>query len=386
MQKIETNGLPIFSWCSKPERGALEQAENLAMLKFAFRHIVLLPDAHQGYGMPIGGVLATIDNIIPNAVGVDIGCGVRAVETSLTEINSDTLKEICTQIKMATPLGFEHHKRPQGYMPKLRDMQFDELDVPVVSREFSSADRQIGTLGGGNHFIEIQKSDTGNIWLMLHSGSRHLGFTVANHYNKLAKQLNEKMSQPQYARHGLAFLPVKSKEFQLYLNEMNYCLNFAKTNRELMMKRIKEIFCVTTSAKILQEFDVHHNYAAKETHFGKEVFVHRKGAISAREGELGIVPGSQGTSSYIVKGKGNALSFNSCSHGAGRQMSRKGAVKNLSLEEEQKKLSGILHSVRSAKDLDEAPGAYKDIDEVMREQEDLAEIETALSPLAVIKG
>jgi tRNA-splicing ligase RtcB len=221
---------------------------------------------------------------------------------------------------------------------------------------------------------------------MLHSGSRHLGFTVANHYNRLARQLNEKMSQPVPAKTGLAFLPEKSQEFRLYFNEMNYCLAFAKENRRLMMERVKEIFYTNTSAEMVREFDVHHNYAAKETHFGKEVFIHRKGAISAKEGEIGIVPGSQGTSSYIVKGKGNPLSFNSCAHGAGRQMSRKGAVKHLSLEEEQKKLAGILHSVRGHRDLDEAPGAYKDITEVMREQEDLVTIETELKPLAVIKG
>lgn len=386
MQKINTDGLPIFSWCKNPEQGALEQAKNLAMLPFAFRHIVLLPDAHQGYGMPIGGVMAAENTIVPNAVGVDIGCGVRAVETSLTEIKTDILKEIAAQIKTVTPLGFEHHKTRQGKMPKFRDMGLDELDVPVVSREFSSADRQIGTLGGGNHFIEIQKSDVGHIWLMLHSGSRNLGFKVANHYNKIAKQLNQKMSQPLPSQHGLAFLPTKSREFQLYFNEMNYCLDFAKKSRELMIQRVKEIVYGITSAEFMQEIDIHHNYAAKETHFGKEVFVHRKGAISSKEGQIGIIPGSQGTSSYIVKGKGNALSFNSCAHGAGRQMSRKGAIKRLSLVEEQKKLAGIVHSVRGTRDLDEAPGAYKDIDEVMREQDDLLSIETKLSPMAVIKG
>jgi tRNA-splicing ligase RtcB len=386
MQKINTEGLPIFSWCKNPEQGAFEQAKNLAMLPFAFRHIVLLPDAHQGYGMPIGGVMASENAIVPNAVGVDIGCGVRAVETSLTEINTDTLKEIATQRRIATPLGFQHHKTRQGKMPKLSDLGLEELDVPIVSQEFSNADRQIGTLGGGNHFIEIQKSDAGSIWIMLHSGSRNLGFKVANNYNRIAKQLNQKMSQLGPSQHGLAFLPAKSKEFELYWNEMNYCLTFAKKNRELMMERAKEIVYAKTSAKFSEEIDVHHNYAAKETHFGKEVFVHRKGAISARDGEIGIVPGSQGTSSYIVKGKGNPLSFNSCSHGAGRQMSRKGAMKRLSLVEEQKKLAGIIHSVRGTRDLDEAPGAYKDIDEVMREQDDLVTIETKLSPLAVIKG
>lgn len=386
MQKINTDGLAILSWCKNPEQGALDQAKNLAMLSFAFRHIVLLPDAHQGYGMPIGGVMASEKVIVPNAVGVDIGCGVRAVETSLSEIDTDTLKEIATQIRVTTPLGFEHHKTRQGQMPKLRDIGLNELDVPIVSREFSNADRQIGTLGGGNHFIEVQKSDKGNIWIMLHSGSRNLGFKVANHYNKVAKQLNQKMSDLAPSQHGLAFLPVKTKEFRLYFDEMNYCLAFAKKNRELMMQRIKEIVYARTSAKFGEEIDVHHNYAAKETHFGREVFVHRKGAISAKEGEIGIVPGSQGTNSYIVKGKGNPLSFNSCSHGAGRQMSRKGARKKLSLIEEQKKLAGIIHSVRGTRDLDEAPGAYKDIDEVMREQEDLVSIETKLSPMAVIKG
>lgn len=381
MKYFDTERVVIKSWCNEPEEGALEQAKNLANLPFVFKQVCLMPDTHQGYGMPIGGVIATEGVIIPNAVGVDIGCGMLAVKTSLEEIDTDTLKKIMSDIRASIPLGFGHHKEKQdiAFMP-------DRIDCPVNNVEWERSQYQVGTLGGGNHFIEIQRGDDGFIWYMIHSGSRNVGLKVANHYNKLAKKLNAKWHSSVEVKADLAFLPTNDEEAGQYIAEMNWSLEFSHYNRQLMSKRIAESFYKHTNSTFAEEINIAHNYARMESHFGKNVMVHRKGATSARDGEIGIIPGSQGTSSYIVKGKGNPLSFQSCSHGAGRRMGRKQAIRELVLEDEVAKLKGILHSVRGVKDLDEAAGAYKDIDVVMAEQTDLVDIQVKLIPLAVIKG
>jgi len=420
MKIIEGKNVPIKSWCNNPEEGALDQARNLASLPFIYRHIALMPDVHQGYGMPIGGVIATNGVIIPNAVGVDIGCGMCAVKTSLKEISTEQLKAILGGskenqggIRGLIPVGFNHHKKAQNesLMPKIIELSYETGEhVSICEQEYKSALKQLGTLGGGNHFIEIQKGDDGFIWIMIHSGSRNLGYKVAKHYNKLAQDLCKQWHSniPEYkGEDGLAFLPIGTKEAENYLREMNYCLEFAYANRLHMLENIKKAFCKALDIKVCfntvkvvhnfnktkilefeQEINIHHNYASLENHFGKNVWIHRKGATSAKEGELGIIPGSQGTSSYIVKGKGNIESFTSCSHGAGRKMSRKKARNELNLEDEQKLLNdqGIIHSVRHKSNLDEAPSAYKDIDVIMEEQKDLVDIVVKLKPLAVVKG
>lgn len=392
---ITTEKIPIKIWTDEIENGALEQAKNLANLPFAFKHIAIMPDTHQGFGMPIGGVLATKDVIIPNAVGVDIGCGMCAVKTSLTSIDKETLKKIMGEIRKAIPVGFNKHKEAQkGILtPKL----FFEQSQPdtIFLKEYDNAELSLGTLGGGNHFIEIQKGSDGYIWIMIHSGSRNLGLKVAEHYNKIAIEKNKKWFSN--TQKELNFLPIDSKEGQAYIREMKYCVEFALANRKLMMDRIKDIFYKTDMTRIgiprlSIEFEpminIAHNYANLENHFGENVWVHRKGATLATKDTIGIIPGSQGTKSYIVKGKGNPESFMSCSHGAGRKMGRNEAIKNLSLEEEIKRLNdvGVIHAIRGEKDLDEAPGSYKDIDVVMENQKDLVEILVELTPLAVIKG
>ncbi len=394
---ISSENIPIKMWLNDIEAGALDQAKNLANLPFAFKHIAIMPDAHQGYGMPIGGVLATKNVIIPNAVGVDIGCGMCAVKTSLTEMPMELLKKIFGGskdyqggIRSAIPVGFKHHSKKQdkSLMP---DVDIDTLNK-ILAEEYESARKQLGTLGGGNHFIEIQKGSDGYIWIMVHSGSRNLGYKVAKHYNILAKKINEKWFSSVSKKVDLAFLPLDSIEGQAYLKEMNYCLEFARASRKHMMEKIKTIFVDSLPSGKWVSFDdiidVHHNYATIENHFGSNVVVHRKGATSAREGQLGIIPGSQGTKSYIVKGLGNPQSFNSCSHGAGRTMSRTKAKETLNLEEEIKKMNdkGILHSIRGKNQLDEASSAYKDIDVVIENQKDLVEIVVELTPLGVIKG
>ncbi len=387
----EENALVIKSWCNEPEEGAIEQARHLARLPFAFRQINLMPDTHQGYGMPIGGVLATEGVVIPNAVGVDIGCGMCAVKTNINEIDRETLKKIMGQVRKTVPVGFAHHNENQErYFDAnallLKHNVIAVMPSSIVRLEWRSVLKQVGTLGGGNHFIEIQKGDDGHIWIMVHSGSRNLGKQVADHYNRLAVELNEKYHSAVPKAWQLAFLPLDTEDGERYVAEMNFCIDFAFENRQLMMKRIQEAFPLNTVFDPM--INIAHNYARMEHHFGKNVMVHRKGATSARQGEIGIIPGSQGSSSYIVRGKGNPESFESCSHGAGRRMGRKAAIQTLSLEEEIRKMDekGIVHGMRNAKDLDEASGAYKDIDVVMAEQADLVEPVVRLEPLAVIKG
>lgn len=382
---ITTEKIPIKLWLEEEqvEEGALDQAHDLANLPFAFKHIAIMPDTHLGYGMPIGAILATKGAVVPNAVGVDIGCGMCSLRTNLTDIETADLKEIMSIIRETVPVGFNHHESPQdeSWMPEKKG------NLPIVEQEYKSALHQVGTLGGGNHFIEIQKGSDGYIWIMIHSGSRNIGFTVANHYNNIAKEKNKAL-EVQVPK-DLAFIPEDSEYFDLYWNEMNYCVEFALANRKLMMERTKSAFKeIIPEVEFSHFINKPHNFAALEEHFGEEVIVHRKGATRARKGEWGMIPGSQGTQSFLVKGKGNVDSFESCSHGAGRVMSRAAARRNLDLKEERKILTdqGILHAIRHKGDLDEAPSSYKDIDEVMANQEALVEVQIKLQPLAVIKG
>lgn len=380
MKVIDTERVPIKMWLEDIEDTAMVQARNLANLPFVYKWIALMPDAHSGYGMPIGGVMATMEVIVPNAVGVDIGCGMIAVKTSLQEITTDEIKSIMGEVRNVIPVGFNHNETKQEWSG------FDEApQITIIQRELESAKKQLGTLGGGNHFIEIQRGDDGHIWLMIHSGSRNFGLKTAGHYHDIAKYLCGKwysyLPDP-----DLAFLPIESDEGHEYYDAMNYCLKFAQANRALMMERFTDIVFTQLGGTIEEEINIHHNYAAFEHHFGKDVLVHRKGATKATAGLRGIIPGSMGAHSYIVEGLGNEESFKSCSHGAGRAMGRKEAKRVLNLEEEQKKMEGVVHGLRVVGDLDEAPGAYKDIDKVMDNQKDLVMVTVTLSPLGSIKG
>jgi tRNA-splicing ligase RtcB (3'-phosphate/5'-hydroxy nucleic acid ligase) len=397
MKVFNTHNFPVKSWCPDVEDGALTQAENLANLPFLFKHVALMPDCHQGYGMPIGGVIATKGVVIPNAVGVDIGCGMYAMRSSVRVEYFDevTLKEIMGEIRKEIPVGFNHRKEncDVDELPDIdsfSEITCDDMEKTIVFEERVSMKKQLGTLGGGNHFIEIQKGSDGFVWVMIHSGSRNLGKKVADYYNKIAVNLNEKYYSSVPKEHQLAFLPIDTHEAKLYLAEMNYCVEFAKANRAKMMSDIERIFR-DNGIRFMQtsyRFDIAHNYARMENHFGENVMIHRKGATSAKEFEFGIIPGSMGSSSFIVRGLGNEESFCSCSHGAGRKMGRNEAQKRLVLEDEIKRLDeqGIIHGVRNVSDLDEATGAYKDINEVMNNQKDLVEIVVELKPLGVMKG
>ena len=383
---ISTERIPIKLWLDDIDDAALEQAKNLANLPFAVRHVAIMPDSHPGYGMPIGGVLATQDVVIPNAVGVDIGCGVVAQKTTLAAIDQKELKEIIHLIRARIPVGFGHQAEPQDelLMPELND------NTPICGVLYKEARYQLGTLGGGNHFIEIQRGNDSHIWIMIHSGSRNLGKQIADFYNKEAKEENKRWYSEITSR-DLAFLPLSIPLGQQYMAEMQFCVEFALANRRLMMNKIIGCFDQILKRDItgsIEMINIAHNYASIENHFGRNVVVHRKGATSARSGETGIIPGSQGTKTFIVEGLGNPESFMSCSHGAGRKLGRNEAMKTLDLKEEIQIMEnqGILHGIHSVKDLDEAASAYKDIDVVMENQKDLVRILVELKPVAVVKG
>lgn len=383
--------IPIKIWAFDVEEDALNQARNAANHLFSFHHIALMPDVHSGYGLPVGGVAALEGVIIPYAIGVDIGCGMRAIKTSLIGIEANVLKKIKDDIEAVIPVGFGHNKT-RSDLPSIDRADFELSQV--LKNEWQSAAYQIGSLGGGNHFIEIQEDESGYLWVMIHSGSRNIGNKVATHFNQEAVRLNEEWSWdikiPK--SNQLAFLPLvgKNKHYgETYMREMNWCLEFAKTSRKMMMEKVMVVFeNHFLDVSFENELDVHHNYASLENHFGKNVMVHRKGATSAKLNEFGIIPGCQGTSSYIVKGLGNQDSFQSCSHGAGRKLSRTKARNILDLEEEKKKLDdqGIIHSINDRNDLDESSGAYKDIETVLEYEEDLVSVVQKLVPRAVVKG
>jgi tRNA-splicing ligase RtcB (3'-phosphate/5'-hydroxy nucleic acid ligase) len=394
MKEVNTGKNLIKLWLDDIEDGAMEQIKNIANLSFVYQWVAVMPDSHQGYGMPIGGVVALKNIISPNMVGVDIGCGMCAVNTHIkaSEVTQEQLKEILGEVRKVVPVGFAHHQKKQdeSLMPFSNSKRANGL---IVSQEYSNALTQIGTLGGGNHFIELQKSDNDEMWIMIHSGSRNLGKKVCDYYNAKAVELAKKWHIPNVVEQELAYLPTDTKEGQDYIQEMQYCVDFAFANRKLMMDRICEV--VNRVMKPTQEFEaminIAHNYARLENHMGRNVWVHRKGATSAKLREVGIIPGSMGTKSYITEGLGNVQSFMSCSHGAGRKMGRMDASRRITLEEADKAMEGIVYGRwgkdrKGNLDFGEAPQAYKDIDIVMENQKDLTKILVELRPMAVIKG
>lgn len=377
-------------WARTCDVHAWREVMNICSLPFVYHHVAFMPDLHGGKGMPIGTVLATNNVVIPNAVGVDIGCGMCAVKTNIKVemVTPEILrKQIMRGIRKQIPLGKEHHKQAQDekYMPQ----GFDIDKLEIVKRRYVSATKQVGTLGGGNHFIELQKDDEGWMWIMIHSGSRNLGKQVGDYYNEKADILNRRWFSAVKSEIMLPFIPLHDPLFKEYWNEMGFCIEFGLCNRQLMMQRIEEVIAdAIPNAEFEPMINIAHNYAAWEKHFGENCIVHRKGATRARLGEIGIIPGSQGTSSYIVEGLGNPNSFMSCSHGAGRVMSRTEAVRTLDLEKEKERLDklGIAHAIRCQQDLEEVASAYKNIEDVIAEELDLVKAKVHLSPIAVIKG
>ena len=404
----EGYSVPVKSWCENCEEGAVKQAANLAKHPVVFDHVALMPDAHQGYGMPIGGVIACDNAVIPAAVGVDIGCGMIATET---DIPAERFAEMSfrrafqEKLKERIPVGegvshretqnwegFEEYTANNGMRSNLWPSKLDRMNL--------------GTLGGGNHFIELQKTTSldgagepeggSKIWLMIHSGSRNLGKRIEEHYHRIANRLCTRFRVP-LADPDLAFLPIEEEDGHNYFTDMLFALRYAKENRRRIMEAMKATLAeFVPEVNFIRTIDIHHNYAACEEHFGKKVFVHRKGATSAKLDEIGIIPGSMGTASYIVRGLGNPDSFMSCSHGAGRRMSRIAASTTLTVEECDQAMDGIVcerwhkykgfGEAKGRLDLSEAPQAYKDIEDVIASERDLIEPLVRLVPLASLKG
>lgn len=394
--------IPIKSWCAEIENEALEQARNLAKHPVTYKHIALMPDCHVGYGMPIGGVIACENSVIPNAVGVDIGCGMIAVQTNCPAERFSEMKDrraVLDAVKETVPVSEGRaHKEEQEWDGF--EKYIETLPAGAAYEWPARLDRKnLGTLGGGNHFIELQVSEDKMLWLMIHSGSRNLGYKIASYYHNKALKLNAQWHSELPSK-DLAFLPMDNQLGHDYVRDMNFALAYALENRRRMMACFKQAVAdFTGDVEFLREVNIHHNYAAQENHFGHDVWVHRKGATSAKDGEIGIIPGSMGTASYIVKGLGNPESFMSCSHGAGRRMGRGEASRHLSVEDCDKAMEGIAFDRwnkfrskwkkgggKNLFDLSEAPLAYKDIEDVIHSELDLIEPLVKLRPLGVVKG
>ncbi len=384
--------IPIKIWTEDIEAEALKQLENIASLPWVFHHVAAMPDVHWGMGATVGSVIAMKNAVAPAAVGVDIGCGMGAVKTGLrAEDLPDSLKEIRYEFERSVPVGHEGHKVPAFERTGFLKAECDELLSERCNlSKFSEklADRsvhQLGTLGGGNHFIELCLDTENSVWVMLHSGSRNIGKVLAEHHIAEAKKLAHNSNIPDP---DLAVFMAGTAEMKAYRYDLFWAQRYAMLNRRLMMAlllRGLQDFFPEDKVRPSKEVWCHHNYVSEETHFGEDVIVTRKGAISARVGELGIIPGSMGTRSYIVRGLGHPDSYHSASHGAGRRMSRGKAKKTFTLHD----LAAQTVGVECRKDvevLDEIPGAYKDIDQVMQNQKDLVVIEHELKQVLCVKG
>jgi len=383
---------PIKIWTDHVEDTALEQLKNLSGLPFiAGNGVACMPDVHAGIGSTVGTVIATDRAIIPAAVGVDIGCGMNAVRLSLKASDlPDNLKTLRDQIERDVPLGAGGAHQHNVETTYITDTMMRTIIEPLFAGDaikfLKKAMPQVGTLGSGNHFIELCLDENQDVWIMLHSGSRGIGNMIGMHYIGIAKRMMEKFFI-HLPDQDLAYLPEDTDEFQDYVDAVNWAQNYALQNRAKMMelvlaavKRHVKDFTVTQEA-----INCHHNYVEKENHFGRNLWVTRKGAIRARDGDLGIIPGSMGQRSYIVRGKGNKESYCSCSHGAGRTMSRAAARKTFTLDDLVKQTEGVECRKDDAV-LDEIPGAYKDIDEVMANQTDLVEVVHTLKQVLCVKG
>lgn len=393
-QLIETpNSRPIRIWTDDIDPAALAQLKNVSTLPFVHAHgVVAMPDVHVGIGATVGSVIATDHAVIPAAVGVDIGCGINAVRLSLHASDlPDNLAPIRHQIERDVPLGMgpagsHKHKNRPAFDPDLaKRLQLIMAKHPGLEK--NNAQSQIGTLGSGNHFIEICLDQNDTVWVMLHSGSRGIGNLIGRYFIEKAKKRMESFGI-QLPDNDLAYLPDDSDDFKDYVEAVQWAQDYAFENRRVMMKKTIAALRrhIKKPVEITQEaINCHHNYVEQETHFGRQLWVTRKGAIRARDGDLGVIPGSMGQRSYIVRGKGNLDSYCSCAHGAGRKFSRTAARKQFSVDDLRAQTEGVECRKDSAV-LDELPAAYKDIDEVMANQTDLVEVLHTLKQVVCVKG
>ena len=396
---------PIKAWIKgvSIEESAEKQLKNVASMPFIYKHVAVMPDVHWGIGATVGSVIPCVEAIIPAAVGVDIGCGMMAVETNLKASDlPENLKEIRSKIENAVPHGRTNnggpgdrgawHNVPTAQVTAWSEMKtiYDSIisKHPKIDRKGPNHMNHLGTLGTGNHFIEVCLDESDHVWFMLHSGSRGIGNRIGTYFIDLAKDDMRKL-MANLPDENLAYFPEGTKHFNDYVEAVEWAQVFARTNRELMMhaviEAVKNCDGIPSFTFGQTAVNCHHNYVSKEVHFGKEVYLTRKGAVRARKDDMGIIPGSMGARSYIVRGLGNEESFHSCSHGAGRLMSRGEAKRRFSLEDHAQATKGV--ECRKDEDvIDETPGAYKPIDKVMEAQKDLVEIVHTLRQVVCVKG
>ncbi len=397
IKRVITKGrVPVKIFTDDVEYAAIDQLTNIAHLPIIHSHVAAMPDVHMGIGATVGSVIPTKGAIIPAAVGVDIGCGMNAVRLSLkAEQLPDSLYRIRSAIEAAIPVGYNQHKQDPVKRSTITALNVELERImekhPAIMRMHGKKPylkwvRQLGTLGGGNHFIEICLDENQDVWVMLHSGSRGIGNIIGRYFINLAKKdMGNQLGR--LPDKDLAYFTEGAQYFDDYVTAVHWAQDYAMTNRREMMRRIVEVLkSVLPPFEATKEaINCHHNYVAKEHHFDADVYVTRKGAIRAGEGELGIIPGSMGAKSYIVRGKGNPTSFCSCSHGAGRRMSRTQAKRQFSSQDMEAQTKGI--ECRKDKGVvDEIPAAYKDIDQVMENQNDLVEVVHTLRQVVCVKG
>jgi tRNA-splicing ligase RtcB (3'-phosphate/5'-hydroxy nucleic acid ligase) len=387
---IHGTNVDIRMWTrpGEVEDQAMRQLQNIAALPWTFKHVAVMPDVHYGKGATVGSVIAMRDAVSPAAVGVDIGCGMTAVKTSLrAEDLPDDLGKLRSDIERSVPVGFGKHKATAFGRRDAGDWDqfwrgFDDL-TDAVRGEAERALHQMGTLGGGNHFIELCLDTDGGVWLMLHSGSRGIGNLLAQHHIAVAQRLAHNQTLPDP---DLAVFLAHTPQMAAYRHDLFWAQDYARRNRAVMTRLICDVLRKRFhQVKFDEPISCHHNYVAEEKHFDTDVLVTRKGAIRARRGDLGIIPGSMGTGSYIVRGLGNPDSFESASHGAGRRMSRNKARKQFTASDLAKQTAGV-ECRKDSGVVDEIPAAYKDIDQVIRDQDDLVEVVAKLKQVVCVKG
>jgi len=396
LKQINKGQVPIKIFTDDIAPQAINQLVNIANLPIVHHHVAAMPDVHVGIGATVGSVIPTLNAVIPAAVGVDIGCGMNAVRTSLTASDlPDNLYSVRREIERRVPVGFDRHKKSVVNRSSLNglDKPLDEIvhkhpGIMKMLKNFNPTwQNQLGTLGGGNHFIELCLDENDDVWIMLHSGSRGIGNVIGRYFINLAKK-DMQRHQHHLPDVNLSYLSEGSDHFDDYVMAVNWAQEYAWMNRREMMRLVVEALqnsALPAFQLTKKAINCHHNYISHETHYGEKVYVTRKGAIRAGEGELGIIPGSMGARSYIVAGKGSKASFCSCAHGAGRTMSRTEAKRSFNTEDLKQQTEGV--ECRKDKNmLDEIPGAYKDIDQVMKNQHDLVSVVHTLKQVVCVKG
>jgi tRNA-splicing ligase RtcB len=397
--ELNSGGVPVKVWTADLEPEARRQLENVSRLPIVHGHIAAMPDVHVGIGATVGSVIPTKGAIIPAAVSVDIGCGMNAVQLSITAKDLPTaLGKIRGAIEAAVPVGFDMHAAAKGRggrrekaakeMEKgLKEIAERNPRIAAMQKNFDETwVRQLGTLGGGNHFIEVCLDESQNVWVMLHSGSRGIGNVIGRYFIERARREMER-TEIHLPDRDLAWFAEGSPAFDEYVDAVHWAQDYALENRRRMMDAVLDAIRPHVPAfRIVGEaINCHHNYVAREKHFGENLLVTRKGAIRAGEGEMGIIPGSMGAKSFIVRGKGNPDSLCSCAHGAGRCMSRTEAKRRFSAADVERQTAGV-ECRKDAGVVDEIPGAYKDVEEVMRNQSDLVDVVHTLRQVVCVKG